>query len=435
MKVLIIGSGGREHTLAWKIKQSPLVRKVYCAPGNGGIADSAECVLIGTDDVAKILSFAKDKKIDLTIVGPEAPLVKGIVDRFEQAGLKIFGPNRSAAQLEGSKAFAKEFMRRWNIPTAAFKIFERVEDAKNFLKKTKFPLVVKADGLASGKGVMVCKDHGQAEEAIDQIMVQKIFKEAGEKIVIEECLQGEELSVLAISDGNHYVVLDSAQDHKRIFDDDLGPNTGGMGAYSPTAIMNEELLKSIEAMVIAPTIRGMREEGMPFKGVLYTGLMITVSGPYVLEFNVRFGDPETQVLLPRMKTDLMEVMLASSGGWLNKTKIHWDKRHCVCVVMSSGGYPGKYETGKEISGLENFAQEKDILLFHSGTRKENNKMVTSGGRVLGVTGLAHTMEGAIERTYKAVEKIKFDRCFFRRDIAMKAVKRVGRNKSEITPTR
>ena len=435
MKVFIIGSGGREHTLAWKIKQSPLVKKIYCATGNGGISDLAECVPIAVEDVDKLLQFAKDKKIDLTVVGPEGPLVGGIVDRFERAGLKIFGPNQLAAQLEGSKAFAKEFMRRHNIPTAAFKIFDKPQEARNFLKKAKFPLVIKADGLASGKGVMVCNDQRQAEEAVDQIMVQKLFKEAGQRIVIEECLQGEELSVMAVSDGSDYVVLDSAQDHKRIFDDDLGPNTGGMGAYSPTAIINEELLRTIEKTIIEPVIRGMDKEGMPFKGVLYAGIMITVAGPYVLEFNARFGDPEAQVVLPRMKNDLMELMLASSEGWLDKITLHWDKRHCVCVVMSSGGYPGKYETGKEITGLNDFTKEKDVLVFHAGTKKENNKIVTSGGRVLGVTGLAHTMEGAIERTYKVVEKIKFDRCFFRRDIAMRAIKRAGRSKSETTSTR
>lgn len=435
MKILIIGSGGREHALAWKIKQSPLVRKVYCAPGNGGISDTAECVNIAAEEISKLLQFVKNQKIDLTVVGPEAPLAAGIVDRFEEAGLKIFGPDQRAAQLEGSKAFAKEFMKRWNIPTAAFKIFEDAQQAKGFLKKSKFPLVIKADGLAAGKGVFVCKDVREAEEAIEQIMVQKVFGDAGQRVVIEECLQGEEISVLAISDGADYVILESAQDHKRIFDDDLGPNTGGMGAYSPTVIVNEELLRNIETTIIEPAIRGMKKEGAPFKGVLYAGLMMTVAGPYVLEFNVRFGDPETQVVLPRMKNDVVEVMLAGCEGRLNKINLRWDKRHCVCVVMSAGGYPGKYEIGKEISGLEELMREKDIFVFHAGTKKEGNKMVTSGGRVLGVTGLGNTIEAAIERAYVGVEKIKFDHCFFRRDIAMKAVKRIGRGKSQATPMR
>ncbi len=435
MKILIIGSGGREHALAWKIKQSPLVTKIYCAPGNGGISDIAECVDIAAEDISKLLQFAKTQKIDLTVVGPEAPLVAGIVDRFEEAGLKIFGPRQEAARLEGSKAFAKEFMKRWNIPTAAFKIFNDAQEAKVFLKKSKFPLVVKADGLAAGKGVVVCKDIREATEAVEQIMVQKVFKDAGQKIVIEECLQGEELSILAISDGTDYVVLDSAQDHKRIFDDDLGPNTGGMGAYSPTAIMNEELERMIDAAIIEPTIRGMQKEGAPFKGVLYAGLMITVAGPYVLEYNVRFGDPETQVVLPRMKNDLVEVMLASCEEKIDKINLSWDKRHCVCVVMSAGGYPGKYETGKEISGLEELVKEKDIFVFHAGTKKEGNKIVTAGGRVLGVAGLGASMEAAIELVYSGVEKIKFDHCFFRRDIAMKAIKRISRSKLPASPTR
>jgi len=321
MKILVIGSGGREHALCWKIKQSPLVKKIFCAPGNGGIADVADCVDIDVNDFAKLVEFAKEKKIDLTVVGPEAPLANGIVDLFEKNKLKIFGPSKIAAQLEGSKVFAKEFMHNWNIPTAVFKSFDDIGNAKKFLNKAQFPLVVKADGLASGKGVFICKNIDEAQKALDQVMEQKIFKEAGEKVVIEECLEGEEVSILAISDGDDVVILDSAQDHKRIFDDDLGPNTGGMGAYSPAPIVDEELMKTVQSRIIEPTIRGMRREGHPFKGVLYAGLMITKDGPKVLEYNVRFGDPETQVILPRLDNDLVDVLLAACEGQLNQIEL------------------------------------------------------------------------------------------------------------------
>ena len=422
MKILIVGSGGREHLLAWKIKQSPLVNKIYCAPGNGGISELAECVDIGAEDIPGLLKFAKQKKIGLTVVGPEAPLAAGIVDVFEKEGLKIFGPSKRAAQLEGSKVFAKEFMHRCNIPTAIFKTFSHVKDAKKFLEKAQFPLVVKADGLASGKGVIMCKDLKEANQALEDIMQAKVFQEAGNKVVIEECLLGEEVSILAISDGMNYVILEAAQDNKRIFDDDIGPNTGGMGAYSPAPVINEEMLKKIEARIIDPAIRGMHREGNPFKGVLYAGLMITESGPMVLEFNVRFGDPEAQAVLPRLKNDLVELMDAACEERLNDYRLSWDKRACVCVVISSGGYPGKYETGKEITGLDKI-NDKDAFVFHAGTKKEGNKFVTSGGRVLGVVSLDNTIEDTIHRVYKSVDKIKFDRCFFRRDIGAKALQR------------
>ena len=424
MKVLITGSGGREHVLAWKVKQSPRVKKIFCAPGNGGMADIAECVNIEATDIEGLLKFAKKNKIDLIIVGPEAPLVDGIVDVFEEERLMVFGPNKAAAQLEGSKIFAKEFMHRCNIPTAVFKTFDKVKEARDFLSKAQFPVVVKADGLAGGKGVIICATLEQGQEALHQIMEEKAFQEAGQKIVIEECLQGEEVSILAISDGHNYAVMDSAQDHKRIFDDDLGPNTGGMGAYSPAPILNEDLMNKIRARIIDPTIRGMIREGHPFKGVLYAGLMLTVNGPMVLEFNVRFGDPEAQVLLPRMENDLVEVILAACESRMNEIRLEWDKRACVCVVMSSGGYPGKYEVGKEISGLETAAKQKDTVVFHAGTKKEGEKFLTAGGRVLGVTSLGEGIEAAIEKVYAATEKIKFDRCFFRRDIGLKALKHI-----------
>ena len=345
MNILVIGSGGREHTLVWKIKQSPKVKKIYCAPGNAGIASLAECVAIASDDIKGLLKFAQDNKIDLTVVGPEAPLVAGIVDEFEQYGLKIFGPNQAAAQLEASKAFSKEFLHRRNIPTAIYKIFDDPKPALEFLSQAQFPLVVKADGLAAGKGVVICKNFKEAQQAIDEIMVQKIFKSAGDRVVIEECLEGPEASILAISDGKHFFVLETAQDHKRIFDDDLGPNTGGMGAYSPAPVVTPEMMNKIITRIIEPSIRGMQKEGHPFKGVLYAGLMLTYQGPQVLEFNVRFGDPEAEAVLPRLKTDLVDIMLASIDGKLEKLSLKWDDRPCVCVVVASGGYPGSYETG------------------------------------------------------------------------------------------
>ncbi len=423
LKVLLIGSGGREHALAWKLKQSPLLEKLYCCPGNPGIATLAECVNIQSDDIAGLLKFAKKEKIGLTVVGPEAPLTAGIVDQFEKAGFKIFGPSKAAAQLEGSKVFSKEFMLRCNIPTATFMPFDRVEDALAFLNHAQFPLVVKADGLAAGKGVVICQTLEEASLAINQIMTERIFAQAGATVVIEDFLAGEEVSILAICDGENYLLLESAQDHKRIFDDDLGPNTGGMGAYSPAPIVTETLLRKIEARVIEPTIRGMAREGIPFKGVLYAGLMITPQGPQVLEYNVRFGDPETQAVLPRLKNDLLEMILASCEGRLNEIQLKWDKQACVCVVMSSGGYPGKYETGFEIKGLDMAEAENDTAVFHAGTKKEDNSIITAGGRVLSVVSLGATIKDAIKKVYLAVEKIKFDHMFFRRDIGAKALKK------------
>ena len=421
MKILIIGSGGREHALAWKIRQSEHVTAIYCAPGNAGICEIAECVDIKADDIVGLLQFAKKNKIDLTIVGPEVSLVLGIVNEFEKEGLKIFGPTKEAAQLEGSKVFAKEFMERHNIPTADFKVFDNVTEAENFVRAKRFPVVIKADGLASGKGVIIAKNFEEAKTALDEIMSQKIFKEAGNRIVIEECLEGEEASILAVGDGSNFVLLDSAQDHKRIFDGDLGPNTGGMGAYSPAPVVTRELVRTIAFNIIMPVIQGMRKEGYPFRGVLYVGLMITVDGPRVLEFNVRFGDPETQAILPRLKNDLLEVMLASCEGKMHQIRLDWDKRACVCVVMSSRGYPGNYEKGKEIVGLDLAAQLPATVIFHAGTEKQNAKILTSGGRVLGVTSLGDGIEQAIENVYEAVEKVKFDGCFFRRDIGAKAL--------------
>lgn len=421
MKILVIGSGGREHVLVWKIKQSKLVKKIYCAPGNAGIEELAECIDIKADDVKGLLKFAKENKIDLTVVGPEAPLVAGIVDEFEKEKLKIFGPSKEAARLEGSKVFSKDFMYECNIPTAPYMTFSKMDDAIIFAERAQFPLVVKADGLASGKGVIICKDLKEAKAAIEKIMKEKAFGSAGKKVVIEECLQGEEVSVLAFCDGKHFSVLETAQDHKRIFDDDLGPNTGGMGAYSPTSLIDAENLKKIESRIIDPTLRGMKRRETPFKGLLYVGLMLTAEGPMVLEYNVRFGDPEVQAILPRLKNDIVEIMLACCDGKVNQIKLEWEKQYCICVVMSSGGYPGEYKTGMEITGLEEAAKGAQTIVFHAGTKKDGKKIVTNGGRVLGVTALGNSIEQTIERVYEAVEKIHFDHAFFRRDIGAKAI--------------
>jgi phosphoribosylamine--glycine ligase len=421
MNILVIGSGGREHALCWKIKQSPKLKRLYCAPGNGGIAQIAECVNIRVDDVAALLQFALEKKIDLTVVGPEVSLVAGVVDAFANKGLKIFGPSKAAALLEGSKVFAKEFMRRRNIPTAEYKVFDDTASALSFLQEAKFPLVVKADGIAAGKGVYVCGDLLQAKTAIDEIMVQKIFGTAGNKIVIEECLQGPEASVLAVCDGKHFLVLPTAQDHKRIFDDDLGPNTGGMGTFSPSPLVTAEVLDVIITRIIEPTIRGMYQEGNPFKGVLYAGLMLTADGPRALEFNVRFGDPETQSILPRLQSDIVEMFLAACDGRLHEIKVEWDQRACVCVVIASGGYPGKYQNGFAISGLDEIKDEEAIV-FHAGTKNDGGRLVTHGGRVLGVASLGRSLEEAAAKAYNAVVKIDFDHLFFRRDIASKVLK-------------
>jgi len=422
MKILVIGSGGREHALVWKIKKSPLVKEIYCAPGNGGIAQDAECVDIAADNIKELVKFAKTNKIDLTVVGPEAPLVNGIVDAFLKKGLKVFGPTKKAAQLEGSKVFAKEFMQRWNIPTAPYCSFKKISEAMNYIKKAQYPLVIKADGLAAGKGVIICKDFKEGEGAINKIMKEKAFQGAGKEVIIEDCLVGEEASIIAISDGEHFCILETSQDHKRIFDDDIGPNTGGMGAYSPAPIVSEELAKVIEVRIIEPTIRGMHREGMTFQGVLYAGLMITDDGPMALEYNVRFGDPEIQAILPKLKNDIVELMDASIEVRLNSTKLVWDKRFSVCVVMSSGGYPAEYDVGFDIKGLDKVKESADAMVFHAGTKMAGKKIVTAGGRVLGVVGVGKSVEKAIERAYENVDKIKFKRCFFRRDIGAKAMK-------------
>jgi len=424
MRILVIGSGGREHALVWKIAQSKLADKIFCAPGNAGITQQAECLDIKADDIPALLDFARRQNLDLTVVGPEAPLAAGIVDEFSNYKLRIFGPNKRAAQLEASKVFAKELMAKYKIPTADFKIFDNAEDAKKYIEKIGAPCVVKADGLAAGKGVVVAKTVDEAKQAVVSMMQEKIFGDAGNRVIVEECLEGQEASILVLTDSKEVIPLASSQDHKRIFDNDTGPNTGGMGAYSPAPVVTKELFAEIIEKVIRRTIGGLAKEGIEYKGVLYAGIMITNNGPKTLEFNVRFGDPETQAILPRLKSDLLEVMLAVAEGKLSKFKnLEWDPRACVCVVCASGGYPGDYQKGKEITGLDEAAKIKDVVVFHAGTKKQGEKIVTSGGRVLGVTGLGDSIKGAIDNTYRAVEKINFGGLHYRRDIGRKAVEK------------
>jgi len=425
MRILVIGAGGREHALVWKIAQSKLCDNIFCAPGNGGIAGLAECIDIKADDVAGLLDFARKEKIDLTVVGPEVPLSLGIVDEFTKYKLAIFGPNKKAAQLEASKVFSKEIMAKYKVPTAGFKIFDNAGLAKEYIEKTGAPCVVKADGLAAGKGVVVAKTVDEAKVAVTMMMEQKTFGSAGNKVIIEECLRGQEASILVLTDSRHVIPLVSSQDHKRVFDNDQGPNTGGMGAYSPAPVVTPELFKEIQEKIIDRTIDGLAKEGIEYKGILYAGVMLTKDGPKTLEFNVRFGDPETEAILPRLKSDIVEVMMATANGKLDKIirsgGLSWDNRACVCVVCAAGGYPGEYEKGKEILGLDKAALIKDAVVFHAGTRKSGEKILTNGGRVLGVTGLGNSIKEAISHTYQAVEKINFEGMHFRKDIGAKAL--------------
>ena len=423
MKVLVVGSGGREHALAWKLAQSGKVSKVYGAPGNPGIAQIGQCIDIPVTEIKALADFAEKEGIDLTVVGPEAPLVAGIVDEFESRGLKIFGPSKQAARLEGSKAFAKEMMKKYGVPTADFKVFSDPEEAKRYVKEKGAPIVVKADGLAAGKGVVVAKSVEEAIEAIERIMVEKVFGSAGDKVVIEDCLFGEEASYLVITDGERFIPLATAQDHKAVFDGDKGPNTGGMGAYSPAPVLSEELESEVQERVIKPILEGMRKEGHPFKGVLYAGLMVTDEGVKVLEFNVRFGDPEAQAILRRLDSDLFDVCMSVSEGKL-VDELKWNPETSICVVLASKGYPGKYEKGKVITGIEEAEKIPTVVVFHAGTKIENGKLVTNGGRVLNVTALGKDIFEARERVYRAVEKIYFEGMHYRKDIGLKAIKRL-----------
>lgn len=422
MRVLVIGSGGREHTLVWKLRQSPRVQKVYCAPGNAGIAQIAQCIDIPVAKIDKLVEFAREHEIGLTVVGPEAPLAAGIVDAFQAEGLPIFGPTRAAAQLEASKAFAKQIMQKYQIPTAHSQTFTDPQEALAYLEQKGAPIVVKADGLAAGKGVVVAQTLAEAKAAVEQIMVQKVFGQAGAKVVIEEFLVGEEVSVLAFTDGETVIPMVSSQDHKAVYDHDQGPNTGGMGAYSPAPVLTPALLEQVEAEILKPTIRGLRQEGIVYQGVLYAGLMITEAGPKVLEYNVRFGDPECQVVLPRLKSDLVEIMLSVLNRKLHEQEIVWYDNHTACVVMASAGYPGDYTTGQEIQGLHEVSALEDTYVFHAGTAKQEEKFVTAGGRVLGVTAWARTLEAALEKAYNAVKLIKFEGAHYRKDIGQKALK-------------
>ncbi len=430
MKVLVIGGGGREHCLVWKIGQSSRVSSIYCAPGNAGISQIAECVDIRASDIEGIIKFAKDKSIDLTLVGPEVPLVEGIVDRFQGEGLRIFGPSKRAAMIEGSKVWAKELMRKYGIPTADYRIFSSPEEAKKYIEDRDDPVVVKVDGLAAGKGAIVAHNKDIALEAIDRIMVDRAFGRAGDRVVVEELLKGEEASVLAFTDGSSILPMIAAQDHKQVFAGDRGPNTGGMGAYAPAPLVTEELHYQIACDILLPIIKALASEGAPYKGVLYTGLMIKDGKAKVLEFNARFGDPETQVILPLLNNDLIDIIEAIEKERLEEIKLDWKDKKAICVVLASGGYPGDYVKGKVINGLDRFTDE--VLIFHAGTAFKNRggdsslskggDIITAGGRVLDVVALGDSYQKAMERVYENVAKIDFEDVYYRKDIGAKALR-------------
>ncbi len=419
MKVLVVGSGGREHALAWKIARSPRVTKVFAAPGNAGIAQQAECVDIPATDTGGLLRFATDNAIDLTVVGPEAPLAEGLVDAFHKAKAPVFGPTARAAEIESSKVFAKNLMHQNAIPTASYRVFNDFRLLENHLEQAEMPVVLKADGLAAGKGVIVCRNRESALAAARLMMEKKAFGRAGNLVVVEECLEGREASILALVSGDAIVVLEPARDHKRAFDNDEGPNTGGMGAYSPVPFIDEQMMRKIERDVIIPTVHGMTREDRPYTGVLYMGLMITAEGPKVLEYNCRFGDPETQPLVMRLDTDLVDLIESALMGNLLDAALQWKEGASMCVVLASGGYPKEYEKGKKITGLDAADEMDDVVVFHSGTRRENGDWLTNGGRVLGVTALGRDIDSARDRAYEAVGKIHFEGMHFRKDIGAK----------------
>lgn len=421
MKVLVIGNGGREHALCWKINKSPLVDKIYCAPGNAGISIVADCIDISVTDFGSLINFVKEKNIQLTVVGPEVPLSLGIVDEFEKEGLKIFGPNKAAAEIEGSKVFSKNLMKKYGIKTAAYETFTDPIKAKEFINKIETPFVVKADGLAAGKGVIICKSKKDGEEALDSIMECKAFGDAGNEVVIEEFLDGEEASFFVFTDGSRVLPLESSQDHKAIYDEDKGPNTGGMGAYSPAPIVNG-LHEKIMSEVIMPTILGLSKEGRSYKGILYAGLMIKDKEIKVLEFNCRFGDPEAQPLLMRMESDIVPIMLEIAENKLHHNEIKWKSGYSVCVVLASKGYPGSYEKGVNLKNIEKLKNTDDLMVFHAGTSFKENNIVTNGGRVLGVTAIAQSLEESIDKAYAAVDSLKQENLVFRTDIGKKALK-------------
>jgi phosphoribosylamine---glycine ligase len=424
LRVLIVGSGGREHTLAWKIAQSPLLEKLYCAPGNPGIAKTAELVDIAADDQEDLKKWAVDHKIDLVVVGPEAPLVSGLADSLREAGIKVFGPGRTGALLEGSKVWSKRKMKKWGIPTAAFAVFDDFDDARRHLALFYGgAVVIKADGLAAGKGVIVAAGPDEAEQALYDIMIEKAFGDAGERVIIEQCLSGEEVSVLALCDGKELIMLPSAQDHKAIGEGDSGLNTGGMGAYSPAPVYTENLAKLTEEKVFRPLLKGFSDEGINFRGVIYAGLMVNSDQFNVLEFNVRFGDPETQAIIPRLKSDLLPLLAAAADGSFSGLNAEWSSDSAVCVVMASGGYPGSYENGLRIEGIDSAvkAGEGKVAVFQAGTALKTGRLVTAGGRVLGVTAWDSDLRKAVTRAYAATERINFEGCYFRKDIAHRAL--------------
>jgi phosphoribosylamine--glycine ligase len=424
MNVLVIGSGGREHALTWAVARSKKVKKIFCAPGNAGTAEIAENIGIKAGDISALLKFAQENMIDLTIVGPEDPLCAGIADIFSGAGLKVFGPVKAGAQLEGSKAFTKNLLAKNGIPTAAYGEFKTSSLAKNYIKMmNKYPIVIKADGLAAGKGVIIAKSETEACAAVDDIMEKKAFGAAGDRLVVEEFLKGEEASILALTDGETVLPLPAAQDHKRIFDNDEGLNTGGMGAYAPAPVITGELLLRIQETILYPTLRALKKEGIIYKGVLYAGLMITKDGPKVIEYNARFGDPETQAVMPLIKNDIVDLFMACVDGTLGKIKMETEKGACINVVLASKGYPGAYEKGKEIKGLEYFKGKDGLMIFHAGTKKEGGKVVSDGGRVLNVTAVGADIKTAIDRVYADIDKVSFEGVHYRRDIGKRALNR------------
>jgi phosphoribosylamine--glycine ligase len=425
MKVLVVGSGGREHSLVWKIRQSPSVSKVYCAPGNAGIAQMAECVDIAATDLEDLAAFGEEKGVGLTVVGPELPLTMGIVDQFGEKGLRIFGPLRAAAEIEGSKVFCKYLLSKYGVPTATYRTFDDRDEAAAYIESIGGPMVVKADGLAAGKGVILSPTKEDALKALDTIMLEKAFGEAGNRVIVEEFLVGEEASFIALTDGKTVVPLASSQDHKAIYDGDKGPNTGGMGAYSPAPVVTEEVHRKIMDEIMIPTIEGMASEGRTYRGVLYAGLMVTDGQPKVLEFNARFGDPENQPIMMRMKGDIVPLLEACIDGSLEGMTVEWDPRWAVCVVMASGGYPGSYEKNKVIKGLDSISQMRDVFVFHAGTGRSGDNVVTNGGRVLGVTALGEDAKFAIDLAYSAVKKIQWDGVHYRSDIGKRALDRLG----------
>jgi phosphoribosylamine---glycine ligase len=420
VKILVIGSGGREHALTWKLKQSSAVDQIFCAPGNAGTEQIAENIAIAASDLAALARFTKENDVDLTVVGPDDPLALGIVDLFANENLRIFGPMKSAARLESSKIFAKELMQAQKIPTAEAHTFSDSKGALRYCERVEFPVVIKADGLALGKGVVIAADQATARSTIDAMMNEGRFGQAGRRVVIEEFLRGSECSLHALVDGENYRLLESARDHKRVFDGDEGPNTGGMGAFSPANNWNDRMESQFEAEIMRPLLRGLGAEGITYRGLLYPGLMITDNGARVLEFNCRFGDPETQAILPRMKSDLLPLLEATIDGQIDTHSIEWDERASVTVVLASGGYPGKYETGHAISGLGNAATIDNVQIFHAGTKRVNGEIVTAGGRVLAVTALGSNITEARTRAYEAAGRIKFVGCHYRRDIALSA---------------